>query len=59
MNKVIFGFMLSVGFFMYWSYINRPPTDDEIFCAVYFTDVPDEVMQEPLMINLKKEICNG
>ena len=44
---------------MYISYINQPPTDDEIFCAVYFTDVPEDVMKEPLMINLYEEFCNG
>ena len=44
---------------MYISYTNQPSTDNEIFCAFYFDDVPKEVMEEPLMIQLHKEVCNG
>jgi hypothetical protein len=59
MKKIIFTFMFCIYLGMYISYINQPPTDDEIFCAFYFDDVPKEVMEEPLMIQLHKEVCNG
>ena len=59
MKKIIFTFMFCIYFGMYISYTNQPSTDNEIFCAVYFTDVPEDVMKEPLMINLYEEFCNG
>ena len=59
MKKFIFTFMLCIYLVMYLSYVKKPPTDDEIFCAVYFTDVPEDVMKEPLMTNLHEEFCDS
>ena len=33
---------------MYQGYINRPPSELEIFCGVYSEGLTDEIMKEPL-----------
>jgi hypothetical protein len=48
MRKVIFIFMCFIYLLIYQSYINRPPSDLEIFCGVYFKGVTEEIMNEPL-----------
>lgn len=58
MNKVIFGFMIGVYVLMYMSYINRPPTELELYCQHFYKNIYDEKIQEPLML-LIKGTCDG
>ena len=40
--------MTFIYLFMYQAYINRPPSELEIFCGVYSEGLTDEIMKEPL-----------
>lgn len=55
MDKIIIFFMFFIYLLMYQSYINRPPSELEIFCEVYFKNVTKEIMKEPLGKALFKE----
>ena len=48
MSKMIFIFMFFIYMLMYQSYINRPPSELEIFCSVYLEGLTEEIMNEPL-----------
>lgn len=40
--------MLFIYLLIYQAYINRPPSELEIFCGVYSEGLTDEIMKEPL-----------
>ena len=48
MNKIIFFSMFCIYLLIYQAYINRPPSELEIFCGVYSEGLTDEIMKEPL-----------
>ena len=50
--------MIGVYMLMYMSYINRPPTELELYCQHFYKNIYDEKIQEPLML-LIKGTCDG
>ena len=43
---------------IYISYINRPPTELEIYCEHFYKNIYNETIKEPLMLIIKGT-CDG
>jgi len=58
MKKIIFILMFCLYAGIYISYINRPPTELEIYCEHFYKNIYNETIKEPLMLIIKGT-CDG